>query len=102
MHNERNPKPNLPWYCTQKVLDLEAPFMTFCKTNILNACIVSTILLDIQCLIPNSILFKEVSKTAYKLEAIMGFATNFFIVNYCENNAKTTFIYLIGPFSWYA
>ena len=35
-------------------------------------------------------------------KAIVGFATNFFIVNYCENNAKTTFIYLIGPFSWYA
>ena len=99
MHNERNPKPNLPWYCIQKVLDSEAPFMTFCKTNILNACIVSTILLDIQCLIPNSIPFKEVPKTA---KAIVGFVTNFFIVNCCENNAKTTFIYLIGPFSWYA
>ena len=97
MHNERNPKPNLPWYCIQKVLDSEAPFMTFRKTNILNACIVSTILLDIQCLIANSIPFKEVPK-----KAIVGFATNFSIVTYCENNAKTTFIYLIGPFSWYA
>ena len=64
MHNERNPKPNLPWYCVWKVLDLEAPFMTFCKTNILNACIVSTILLDIQCLKPNLISFQEVPKTA--------------------------------------
>ena len=92
MHNERNPKPNVPWYCIQKVLDSEAPFMTFCKTNILNACIVSTILLDIQCLILNSI----------SVEAIVGFVTNFYILNYCENNAKSTFIYLIGPFSWYA
>ena len=75
--------------------------MTFCKTNILNARIVSTIFLDIQCVILNSIPFKEVPKTV-ELEAIVGFAINFFIINYCENNAKATFIYLIGPFSWYA
>ena len=43
------------------------------------------------------------TKDGYRLnKAIVGFVTNFFIVNCCENNAKTTFIYLIGPFSWYA
>ena len=47
--------------------------------------------------------FQRNTKDLWRLDrANVGLVTNFFIVNYCENNAKTTFIYLIGPFSWYA